>query len=60
MRDSRTIAGEIVLPFFTEGYEGFDINDPKDWRDAEYLLVVYEVIKPSVIVPEVQAKASYV
>ena len=38
VHDSRTIAGEVVMPFFTEGYEGFDINDPNDWRDAEYLL----------------------
>ena len=38
VHDSRTIAGDVVMPFFTEDYEGFDINDPNDWRDAEYLL----------------------
>ena len=48
VRDSRTIAGEIVLPFFTEGYEGFDINDPKDWRDAEYLLSQDTAVLPKV------------
>ena len=24
----RTIAGDVLVPFLTEGYEGFDINDP--------------------------------
>ena len=36
--EGRTIAGEIVAPFFTEGYEGFDINRPEDWSTAEALL----------------------
>ena len=26
------------MPFLTEGYEGFDINDPYDWMVAERLL----------------------
>ncbi len=26
-----TIAGEVIMPFFTENYEGFDINHSKDW-----------------------------
>lgn len=30
-----TIAGEIVCPFFTIGWEGFDINTPEDWATAE-------------------------
>ncbi len=34
----RTIAGVVVVPFFTEEYEGFDINHPEDWRLAEELL----------------------
>jgi len=25
-----TIAGEVIMPFFTENYEGFDINHPED------------------------------
>jgi N-acylneuraminate cytidylyltransferase len=33
-----TIAGDVLVPFFTEGYEGFDINDPTDWMVAERLL----------------------
>lgn len=30
-----TIAGEIVCPFFTHGWEGFDINTQEDWDRAE-------------------------
>lgn len=36
--DGRTIAGEVVMPFFTEGYEGFDINRADDWAAAEALV----------------------
>jgi CMP-N,N'-diacetyllegionaminic acid synthase len=36
--DGRTIAGEVLTPFFTEGYEGFDINQPRDWLMAEELI----------------------
>lgn len=30
-----TIAGDVVTPFFTIGWEGFDINTPNDWALAE-------------------------
>lgn len=30
-----TISGPHVAPFFTEGWEGFDINTPDDWARAE-------------------------
>ena len=36
--ERRTIAGDVVVPFITEGYEGFDINDPHDWVIAERLI----------------------
>ena len=36
--ETRTIAGDVLVPFVTEGYEGFDINDPHDWMVAERLL----------------------
>ena len=32
------ISGERVLPFFTEGYEGFDLNTEDDWQYAEWLI----------------------
>ena len=35
----RTIAGTVLTPFFTEEYEGFDINDPYDWQLAETLVL---------------------
>lgn len=33
-----TIAGTIVAPFYTEGYEGVDLNEPRDWWYAEHLV----------------------
>ena len=50
VHDSRSIAGEEIMPFLTEGYEGFDINAPYDWREAEYLLA------EGVSLPKVQKK----
>ena len=36
--ENRSLAGEVLVPFVTEGYEGFDINDPTDWMIAERLI----------------------
>lgn len=36
--ESHTIAGEVVMPFLTQGYEGFDVNRPYDWALAEELV----------------------
>ena len=33
-----TISGTKIAPFYTHGYEGFDINEPDDWRRAEQLI----------------------
>ena len=33
-----TIAGQSIIPFVSEGLEGFDINQPEDWILAEYFL----------------------
>ena len=38
VRERRSIAGDVLVPFVTEGYEGFDINDAYDWMVAERLL----------------------
>ena len=46
--DRRTIAGDVLVPFLTEGYEGFDINDPMDWTIAERLLADGAVTLPRV------------
>ena len=44
----RTIAGDAMVPFITEGYEGFDINDPHDWMIAERLVADGTVTLPEV------------
>ncbi|MBI4665130.1 MAG: acylneuraminate cytidylyltransferase family protein [Nitrospinae bacterium] len=36
--ENHTIAGATMVPFLTEGYEGFDINNQDDWELAEKLL----------------------
>lgn len=48
VRESGTIAGEIVMPFFTRGAEGLDINAPEDWWYAEHLLERGEAQLPPV------------
>lgn len=44
--ETHTIAGTKIVPFFTEEYEGLDINDGKDWWYAEYLLEKGEAFLP--------------
>ena len=36
--EGRTIAGNVLMPFFTRGYEGFDVNQLIDWQIAEELV----------------------
>ncbi|MBN1166549.1 MAG: acylneuraminate cytidylyltransferase family protein [Methanospirillaceae archaeon] len=43
-----TISGEMIVPFFTEGLEGFDINYPYDWQVAEELIRTKQAILPSI------------
>jgi CMP-N,N'-diacetyllegionaminic acid synthase len=46
VRERRTIAGDVLVPFLTEGFEGFDINDAFDWMVAERLLAEGKVTLP--------------
>ena len=46
--DRRSIAGEVIVPFFTEGHERFDINDQYDWIVAERLIGDGTAALPSV------------
>ena len=46
--EGRSIAGNVLVPFLTEGYEGFDINDPHDWMVAERLIAGGEAALPPV------------
>ncbi len=48
VHETASIAGRTVLPFFTEGYEGFDVNEPRDWWYAEHLLNTGEASLPPV------------
>ena len=36
--EGHTIAGNVLMPFFAQGYEGFDVNQPYDWQLAEELV----------------------
>jgi N-acylneuraminate cytidylyltransferase len=36
--EHNNIAGEAIIPFISQGLEGFDINQPEDWILAEYYL----------------------
>jgi len=36
--EEQTIAGKRILPFLTKEREGFDINLPEDWCQAENLI----------------------
>ena len=44
--EGRTIAGKTIAPFFTTGFEGFDINQPRDWSLAEELVSQGEATLP--------------
>jgi CMP-N,N'-diacetyllegionaminic acid synthase len=46
-----TIAGDVLVPFITEGHEGFDINSWEDWVIAERLLADGKATLPSVPQP---------
>lgn len=46
--ENGTISGEVVMPFFTRGAEGLDINAPEDWWYAEHLLERGEAQLPPV------------
>lgn len=41
-----TIHGRKVMPFFTEGYEGFTLDYPEDWDRAEALIASGAAILP--------------
>lgn len=49
--EGRTIAGETLLPFLTEGLEGFDINRPEDWVAAEALVGSGQGVLPAIPQP---------
>lgn len=49
--EQNSIAGESIIPFISQGLEGFDINDPEDWWLAERLLATQEAALPAIAKP---------
>lgn len=49
--EGRTIAGGVLMPFFTESFEGFDLNDRDDWIVAEHLIQTGTATLPMVSKP---------
>jgi N-acylneuraminate cytidylyltransferase len=43
-----TIAGDVLMPFFTKDYEGFDVNSAYDWNLAEHLVDSGQARLPSI------------
>ena len=46
--DPGTREGRVVAPFFTQGYEGFNVDDEEDWERAERLVASGEASLPAV------------
>jgi CMP-N,N'-diacetyllegionaminic acid synthase len=46
--ETGTREGRVVTPFFTEGYEGFNVDDEQDWERAERLLAARAVVLPAI------------
>ncbi len=51
VHETGTIAGHVVMPFLTEGLEGFDINQPEDWIMADHYLREHPGLLPEVKQP---------
>jgi len=49
--EDRTIAGNVIMPFFTVDYEGFDVNSEYDWQLAEHLVQQGEAELPRISQP---------
>lgn len=46
--EERTIAGNVVMPFLTNGYEGFDVNNEYDWQLAEHTVQKGDAVLPQI------------
>jgi CMP-N-acetylneuraminic acid synthetase len=46
--EERSIAGNILMPFLTKEYEGFDVNTAYDWYLAEHLVSKGDLQLPAV------------
>jgi len=52
--EQNSIAGEAIVPFVSQGYEGFDINEPEDCWMAERLLDTKAAILPTIAIEPYQ------
>jgi CMP-N,N'-diacetyllegionaminic acid synthase len=52
--EEKTIAGNVVMPFFTKDYEGFDVNSDYDWGLAEHLVKMSQAKLPTIPQPPYQ------
>lgn len=48
VREGRTIAGEVLMPFLTRDDEGIDVNDKYDWMIAEQMIDSGAAVLPPV------------
>jgi len=46
--ETGTREGRVLAPYFTEGYEGFNVDDEEDWSRAEALLAAGSATLPHV------------
>jgi CMP-N,N'-diacetyllegionaminic acid synthase len=46
--ETHTISGHVVMPFFTHGTEGLDVNNETDWWYANHLLERGEAVLPGI------------
>lgn len=46
--ETGTREGRVVAPFFTEGHEGFNVDDEEDWEHAERLLASGAAALPAI------------
>lgn len=49
--EQNSIAGEAIIPFVSQGLEGFDINEPEDWLLAEHYLAGGQAKLPLINLP---------
>ena len=49
--EQNSIAGESIIPFVSQGLEGFDINELEDWWIAERLVAEKMAVLPSILIP---------
>lgn len=52
--EQNSIAGESIIPFVSNGLEGFDINNPEDCWLAEHLIASKQALLPAISMPTYQ------